>query len=536
MKDNKYLNFEQYLIKNHLKKSKNYPICKSLSISHIESDTTNIKSDITLPVICTNNINKNQIINYVNSEKNILQYNNNKSSNFKLINNKKKYNIIELSPPSKRNDSKEIISREKDIEYCKTLLKKYSPMFSKKIIFSRELTDNTKELYKKNVALYIMKKKIEEMKEKEKNKNLKLKQYTKQLDYDFNNFNSFLDSYKTNIKNNENIINYHNNKRSYIDMELNEENIINKKLNDFIEKTIKDIYSLKDIGSFIYKINNLPFFFDNLPEINIEEKNNLNYDFELLGEKIIKMYEDYNKNNNIINYSILNDNDIFYQNYILYEKKILNLLNENNNLRKEELYEINNNNYLGILSDKINTYQKEEKSIIKQNNIFNKYHQQVIDAFNLNESKNNLTNYIFEIGKILGAIPPKVTEKEYEYDYNNYYKEIVNNIKEKEKCVNEHINNIEKIINSRNPRDRKIIESILLERKKEYQYRKQLIIKEKMKKIENNKKIKAYNKSQKYIIKKRNLNLHYFNRNNKKLKKIINKENNNDIDLLYYSQ
>ena len=57
-----------------------------------------------------------------------------------------------------------------------------------------------------------------------------------------------------------------------------------------------------------------------------------------------------------------------------------------------------------------------------------------------------------------------------------------------------------------------------------------------MKKIENNKKIKAYNKSQKYIIKKRNLNLHYFNRNNKKLKKIINKENNNDIDLLYYSQ
>ena len=66
--------------------------------------------------------------------------------------------------------------------------------------------------------------------------------------------------------------------------------------------------------------------------------------------------------------------------------------------------------------------------------------------------------------------------------------------------------------------------------KKEYHLKNQEEKKEKMKKLENIKRIKAFNKSQKCIIRKRAIFLDY-PQNNKKIKHAINE--NNDIDLLY---
>ena len=90
-------------------------------------------------------------------------------SPIKINNNNK---IIEnyLSSASlfikKRNSNSE---NNFDIEYFKNISKKNSPIISKRSVLSSVLTNNTKETYKKNFIIEMLKKKREEICKNEKN-------------------------------------------------------------------------------------------------------------------------------------------------------------------------------------------------------------------------------------------------------------------------------------------------------------------------------------------------------------------------------
>ena len=375
----------------------------------------------------------------------------------------------------------------------------------------------------------MLQKKREEILLNEKDIQYSFRLKKRQIDNNFHNFSLIKNEYKTIRRKEEKIMNYYilvnqKIKTRYINEEIN-----NKRLKDTIEKTIRDIYKLKDYADFINKLYSLPFAMDKIND-------NLFYGnkFDILSEQIINLYnkEELEKENNKKE-RILNDIQLFIKNYNSYEDKIIQLINEKETVINDT-YTIKNENKnkLKYLIKRKNNYENDENSIINIKNNFYKDNNFDTNDF---EYFNDVLKAIIEIANIIGINISKNPKEDTIVDYLKYCKDIFLNLRNMEYLIDKYTKDIQHIINSKNKNDKIMIEKIISNRKKYNLTEKQNLIKEKQEKLNELNKIKIINKIKKKVVKGRIIiDYKSINLNKKKVKKKIVKKDNGDKALLYY--
>ena len=424
-----------------------------------------------------------------------------------------------------------------DFSYFKNMSIKYSPIISKRSIKPIELTDNMKKAYRNNIIINILKKKREEISKNEKLIEYSYNEYERQIDNEFIKFKRISNEFQSMQRKEAKILSYYRliyqkaKKIYFLEMQKN------KRLGDTIEKTIRDIYKLKEYAKFIHSMYGIPFLMDKINDRLLYENK-----FDILRNEIIKLYtnEELEKENDKKD-KYLKDINLFMKNFILYENNILHLLNENNIIIKDIYYlKIDNKNRLKHLVQRKNDYDENKKSYIK---IENNFRNELLSSAEQSENEiyQDTINYIIQFIKIFD-IPITVNKKkDRELDYFKYCKDIADALKEKETIIDMYSREINEIINSKNERDKYMMEKIIFDRKRDNLRKLQFFTKENMQKKLELAKIKIMDKSKKKVIKGRSLfdykyiSLH--SKEDKKKKEIEEqnriKNNSNDINIEY---
>ena len=424
-----------------------------------------------------------------------------------------------------------------DFSYFKNMSIKYSPIISKRSIKPIELTDNMKKAYRNNIIINILKKKREEISKNEKLIEYSYNEYERQIDNEFIKFKRISNEFQSMQRKEAKILSYYRliyqkaKKIYFLEMQKN------KRLGDTIEKTIRDIYKLKEYAKFIYSMYGIPFLMDKINDRLLYENK-----FDILRNEIIKLYTNEELEKEIDKKDkYLKDINLFMKNFILYENNILHLLNENNIIIKDIYYlKIDNKNRLKHLVQRKNDYDENKKSYIK---IENNFRNELLSSAEQSENEiyQDTINYIIQFIKIFD-IPITVNKKkDRELDYFKYCKDIADALKEKETIIDMYSREINQIIDSKNERDKYMMEKIIFDRKRDNLRKLQFFTKENMQKKLELAKIKIMDKSKKKVIKGRSLldykyiSLH--SKEDKKKKEIEEqnriKNNSNDINIEY---
>ena len=147
-----------------------------------------------------------------------------------------------------------------------------------------------------------------------------------------------------------------------------------------------------------------------------------------------------------------------------------------------------------------------------------------------------LYNYIVELGTLAGVTSHKQNGLENITDFLSYCKDTINFLSEKEKMVNNYLDEIDELINSGNDKDKSIIEKLLFERKKLIKKEKQQKLKAEHDNYEKKKKLKAIERAKRIVIKGRKIyeNIAEWKRFHKDVK-IQEDDDEDDNQYLYYS-
>ena len=399
-----------------------------------------------------------------------------------------------------------------------------------------KILEKSKELCLNNYMITQLKEKRTEINKKEFYIDMALKNSEKQYEIDYRSFIDFVEEIKKKEKKEEELLNKMKNKKDSTESILNEEVNLNKKLEEKCEGIIKSIILLKTYGSFIHKVFNIPFVYDELSNLKIVGKK-----YITLKDKIINIYDknkENNKTNDEENY-ILENIERLIQQYNHYEEKLVNILDDKEHLDKEVNNLINKNKQeLALLEQKLNDCEKEYQklNLDKKRSLLSMKEYQIN---NISEVEEYL-NYIIDIGNEIGIESQKnslnksgsnVTE------YLYYCKDTLSILEKKEILINEYINEIENIIKYGDENDRNIIEKLLFERKKLIKKEKQLMLKKQQDDYEEKKKLKAMERAKRIIIRGRKVFADVAPWQNKK-KHVHLKEDDEDDDdqYLYYSE
>ena len=436
--------------------------------------------------------------------------------------------------------SKSLISRYDnlntfDFSYYKQIPNKYSPILGKKEIYSKELTDNTKKTFKKNIIIDILKKKRQEISKNERLIEYSFKEFKRKIDEDFINFNRIKNEYRVLKRKELQILGYYELVNQKIRRDFILERMRNKRLRDTIEKVIRDIYKLKEYATFIHSMYGRPF-----PMEQIDE--NLLYDnkFDILREELIKLYNDEElEKENEKKIKLLTDINLFMKNFIFYENNIIHLLKENNAIIKEtQFIKLNNKNRLQHLVRRKNDYLDVKYSYKKiEKNFQNELSS--IAVLSKNGLYDQTINYILQFIKIFNIQILLNKNKDTEIDYYKYCKEIEKVLRQKENIIDIFTKEIDEILNSGNEKDKNLMEKIIFERKRYNLKKLQFFTKENLVKKEELSKIKIIDKNKKKVVKGRMLLDYKFislhkddnKKNDELIKKIMAK--NNDINIEY---
>ena len=424
-----------------------------------------------------------------------------------------------------------------DFSYFKNMSIKYSPIISKRSIKPIELTDNMKKAYRNNIIINILKKKREEISKNEKLIEYSYNEYERQIDNEFIKFKRISNEFQSMQRKEAKILSYYRliyqkaKKIYFLEMQKN------KRLGDTIEKTIRDIYKLKEYAKFIHSMYGIQFLMDKINDRLLYENK-----FDILRNEIIKLYTNEELEKEIDKKDkYLKDINLFMKNFVLYENNILHLLNENNIIIKDIYYlKIDNKNRLKHLVQRKNDYDENKKSYIK---IENNFRNELLSSAEQSENEiyQDTINYIIQFIKIFD-IPITVNKKkDRELDYFKYCKDIADALKEKETIIDMYSREINQIIDSKNERDKYMMEKIIFDRKRDNLRKLQFFTKENMQKKLELAKIKIMDKSKKKVIKGRSIfdykyiSLH--SKEDKKKKEIEEqnrtKNNSNDINIEY---
>ena len=383
------------------------------------------------------------------------------------------------------------------------------------------------ELNLENYKIKLLIKKRNEINDKLINIKNTIKTSEKIYEKDYKRFIDFVESNNESQKEQELILNKIKKITYETENEYNKENTKNKKLQNDVENIIKQILVLKNYGSFIHKVFKSDFLLDKIPKV--EGKNYIK-----ISDNIIELFEKEEKKNenNEENFNkILESENLLMEQFNEYEEDLVNMIDEKENLNSEIInIKFGEKDKIIKLKNKKEELNNRLQSLIDDKNKLIKTMKEYISP----EYMDTILNYILELAELLDLNISKVLYKEKTSEkYISIVTQISDVIKQKEIIINENIEQIENIINSKNEEDKLLIEEIISERKKAIKKQKlDEIIKQKNEalKIKN---MKAIERAQRIVIKGRKV-LDYPIIKTKKRKKLVIAESNED-DYIYYS-
>ncbi len=345
-----------------------------------------------------------------------------------------------------------------DINYYKRISQKNSPITNKRGILSKVLANNIRETYKKNILIGTLKKKREELKNNERSIQLSFRERQNEIDNYFNSFAVIEDEYKTIKRNEERILNYYRVVYLRTRSEYMKEVVNNKRLRDTIEKTIRDIYKVKEYYDFIHKVFNI-----SSPMSKINEDLFYANKFDILCEKFVNCFDEKElKNEDMKKEKYLEDINIFIQNLDSTQDNIMQLLKEQE-IIVNKIYKIKheNNSKIRNLLLKISDYKNDENELIT---LRNNYNNEIINTIkvNVDEYMNDVLKYIIDFAKITDVPTSNTPELESMPIYVKYCKDILASLRNKELLLDKYMKEIECISKSKDENEKNNIEQTIV--------------------------------------------------------------------------
>jgi hypothetical protein len=273
--------------------------------------------------------------------------------------------------------------------------------------------------------------------------------------------------------------------------DLDEEILMNKRLEEALDRKIREIFTLISYGSFLNKIYNKQFSFDEIEEGDPHKRN-----IERLTNDLINIYETQNKFESLP--KELNDAHGLAKSYVIYEDKILLALREKDISKKDiERQKKIHEKELEQIKLSLMDYENDFKNLKQEKNIV------ITDMKNFKLSQNEILEMILtciiELGKDIGTeFPiPSSMDKENLIDFQLYAKKTLDILKNKEVLVNNLISEIDNTIEYGNIDEKIIMDRCIGEQKRVNKREKQLKMKmmqEELKYLKNQKALKRMNK------------------------------------------
>ena len=396
-----------------------------------------------------------------------------------------------------------------------------------------QVLQKSREICLDNYMITQLRQKRTEISKKEFFVEKALKRSEKQYEKDYRAFIDFVGDIKKKEKKEEEILNKLKNKRDQTETRLNEELAIHKKLMEKCDLMVKSIVLLKTYGSFVHKVFHTDFIYDTLSNNKLNYKNDSYIKYKIISvyEKSKSLPESYEEEIN----SILKYDESLMQQYSQYEEKLVKMLEDKNYINKEITnIKLQGKNKLDDLTKKLNESKKEYNRLsFEKKSILSEMKEYQINTIS---EMDELANYIVELGVLTELPSHRQNPIENVTDFLSYCKDTINTLAEKEKMVNNYIEEIDEIINSGNKEDKHIIERLLFERKKLIKKEKQQKLKAEHDNYEKKKKLKAIERAKRIVIKGRKIyeNIAEWKRFHKDVK-IQEDDDVDDNQYLYYS-
>ena len=286
---------------------------------------------------------------------------------------------------------------------------------------------------------------------------------------------------------------------------------------------VRKILTLRYYGSFIHNVFKIDFVYENIKRT--EGKSLIN-----VADDIIKTYEKNNEKG--YDDKLLDDYWLMAQ-INEFELNIISILNEKESFKKEVIkIEYDDKDELKRLNEQIEDLQKRLEIAIEDKAKFKKS----ITTYDNPENMDIVLDCIAELYDIFGLSTPSssfLLKDKTTTSYTILCADLMRSVKNKENIVINHINEIENIINGESKEDKKLIEGIIYERKKEIKKRKLFELLKEQEDELMKKNMKAVERAHRIVIKGRKVLDFPMIKSKKRKKKVV--VDNNDDEIIYYS-
>ena len=268
--------------------------------------------------------------------------------------NRNSQNLINKSEIFSYNPNKKVM---KIIENADQIIKERVKFHESNETRAKNLLRNvalniSKEITYKNYYINSLKEKRIEINKKEIIINKALKEFADQYHNDYKKFMYFIEDVKKKEKNDIDTILELKQKKEEKEKLLENEYFLNKRLDEMIERKIKELYRIKYYGSFFHKLFDSKFIYDGTPEIDPRDKNH-----EEISNILINIYESEDKYNELP--IELQKIEIFMKKYNELEDKILLEL-ANKEILDDEMQKIKNKYNKELEQLKLNLFEYEQ--------------------------------------------------------------------------------------------------------------------------------------------------------------------------------
>ena len=390
----------------------------------------------------------------------------------------------------------------------------------------KEAIDISRIISQKNYTINLLKEQRTKINEKEFIINQAVEEFTSQYENDYINFINFVAEEKRKQIAEEEAMNNLREQREKKKTNLDREILMNKRLEETLEKRIREVFMLKSYGSFLHKVFDKKFSFD---EISNEETRTRNMD-KVINKLITiyetkNIYEDYPKE--------ISDTENLMKTYIDFEDKILSALNGKDMVFKEKIsqkeeYEKD----FAQLNISLTDYQNDFKKIKEEKNrVMAEMKEYKISQ---NEMLTTILTCIVELGKEINTKSPIPTsiDKDHLTDFSIYAKKTLWHLRNLEMVSNDLINEIENTVDYGEYPDKILMEKCINEQRKINKKEKQIKFKTIQEELESQKNLRFMKRANRLIIKGRKAPM-IFNFKHKKLEKKNNSDKNKEKINIY---
>ena len=384
----------------------------------------------------------------------------------------------------------------------------------------------SKAISQKNYTINLLREQRTKINEKEYIINQAVNEFSAQYENDYKNFIDFVAEEKRKQIAEEAAMNNLREQKERKRSNLEEEILMSKRLEETLDKKVREVFLLKSYGSFLHQVFNKKFSFDEITEQETRARN--------IDKVIIKLIDLYETKNKYEDYpKELNDTEKLMKTYIDFEDKILLALNDKDMVIKENILQQKiHEKDLDMLKFSLRDYQNDFRNIKEEKNrVVTEMKDYKVSQ---NEMLKTILTCIADLGKELNIKYPIPTSIDNDHltDFSIYAKKTLEHLRNIEMLSNKLINEIETALEYGTLDDKLLMDKCIGDQKKINKKEKQLKFKMIQEELEHQKNLKAIERAKKLIIKGRKAPM-IFNMKHKKLEKINKFEKNKEKINIY---